>query len=794
MNPDNKNTYVCENNTTEEQELSFVQDTEQKINKIKEEKRYLNVSQIFSSSVSISPTQLNEVQVPEVAEYTTQSTNTIPLNFILAEIITTEEQYVKNLNSLIYTFIEILSREPIFNCLKYYLKNLLDIHSKLLVKIKNVNIESLNTSIIKVDIITGLVVNSVSIYFYENYIKIYYIILQMLKEQKTHLVKTISNLNNTIYLTQCRDRQQIHQNISFESLLQEPLNSIIRYKTFFSRILLNNITSYFNRSSIAKNVNDLLIKLEKINNFELDYATTIRTKKNYAINEFGGKAPNKTFDPNFRYNNVIQKIIKTDENIEILTFGPIILLQPVIVYYIESKSEKIKNSKFKNLISKFLPNKREVSLFQVAYKDNCIALLFKSHLLILEPSNSSNNGLKTIFCIPLAISKITTLFVDGIMTNFENTLKLIYGYNLVKFEMLLTSWNKIEFENFSSKLQYLAEFYNSNEKSTSQGILEPLTMESLEKKKLSNVNDINHTVNQIVQPINIAIKDINLTSINKDKLFKKSYFNQIFLINANCSNYSEYQNDYMWIWHKLNTQINKNSENTDILINVNSRICIENFLLQHNMWFSDVDMLKLAHYKQHHLFSSYSKFSKRNLFKIPFPRGHNLARACSARSSTTVSDKSLLFLPTSRVLNDICQLRTSLIVNSESINGCSYFSGPTRAVKLITSKRFHSLSYKSCKTALKKKNSISSSSASTAKTTKYLSVVAKWKLEEDESRNLDIEKAHIHSDDTILNKCKYTKSMEKLFLLKEPNFPTKKNVPNVDEIIEQYVSGRQQSK
>ena len=838
---------------------------------------YLNIIQMSPSSFSLSPTKPESIQEIKSTAMKELLKNKKQLDYITNEIVITEEQYVEHLNFLKNNFLKFLINEPIFNMLNYCIKNLINIHKNLSDQLNTIINKPFNDSLVKIDTITMKISNAVSIYFYENYIKIYYIILRMMNEENTELNQVINNLSNLITLTKYEKNNEKQEknnftNMSFKSLMQAPINRIMKYKIFISRILVNYVADPFYKVNIAEHLNELLIKLEKIDDFQLDYITTVKVKKNiYTNKEYDcnidkkhkkkkSNSNNNTFDPNSKYNNIIDKILFKIDNIKIGNFGPIILLQPVVLYYIKDDTKIKSKTDSLRFISKRYAIKHEKPQFSIVYKSDCIALLFKSHLLILEPADSSNsetttstfnnnnsNGKLMIkFCIPLEITDITNKFDDGLMTTLVNTVKIVIEYNFLKYEILITCWNDIEFENFNNKLKHLRDFYNSNENSVynnKNANAYTLSIESLINSKSLQFNNINHIFKQFIKPNNIAIKDYkmdylsnnnNKNNNNKDTININSYFNQVFLIKLKFINNLNYDEDDHWIWQKQkkdqrnfysssNNDCKSNLNDKDnFLLNVDARLNIERFITQNNLWFSDMDILRLTDYKQKTFFFKSKKTvtksgSFRNFLALATGSFKSGGNKFPEKSSTSTSDKSLLFLPSSTVLSDQTQLRTNLIINSANLNGSSYYNG------LEKSKTLEYISANEVRKTKNKNKDIKNDSlestprlitaiSSDSENEKYMTILKTLKLdnneeeeeeEEDETNDVNINnvymmnrdlpremsfvKEHAQSDDTIWNKEKITQSMEQLLLLKEEKKISDKNTEtNVDALIESY--------
>ncbi|OBA27575.1 hypothetical protein HANVADRAFT_6263 [Hanseniaspora valbyensis NRRL Y-1626] len=442
---------------------------------------YLNIIQMSPSSFSLSPTKPESIQEIKSTAIKELLKNKKQLDYITNEIVITEEQYVEHLNFLKNNFLKFLINEPIFNMLNYCIKNLISIHKNLSDQLNTIINKPFNDSLVKIDTITMKISNAVSIYFYENYIKIYYIILRMMNEENTELNQVINNLNNLITLTKYEKNNEKQDknnftNMSFKSLMQAPINRIMKYKIFISRILVNYVADPFYKVNIAEHLNELLIKLEKIDDFQLDYITTVKVKKNIYTNK--------------EYNcNIDKKQRKKKSNNNTNTTDSL------------------------RFISKRYAIKHEKPQFSIVYNTDCIALLFKSHLLILEPAdsrnsetttstfnnNNSNGKLMIKLCIPLEITDITNKFDDGLMTTLVNTVKIVTEYNFLKYEILITCWNDIEFENFNNKLKHLRDFYNSNENlvyNSKNANNYTLSIESLINIKSLQFNNINHIFKQ----------------------------------------------------------------------------------------------------------------------------------------------------------------------------------------------------------------------------------------------------------------------------------------------------------
>ena len=833
---------------------------------------YLNIIQMSPSSFSLSPTKPELIQEIKSTAMKKLLKNKKQLDYITNELVITEEQYVEHLNFLKNNFLKFLINEPIFNMLDYCIKNLINIHTSLSDQLNTITNKPFNDSLVKIDTITMKISNSVSIYFYENYIKIYYIILRMMNEENTELNQVINNLNNLITLTKYEKNDNEKQeknnftNMSFKSLMQAPINRIMKYKIFISRILVNYVADPFYKVNIAEHLNKLLIKLEKIDDFQLDYITTVKVKKNidtykeydYNIDKKKHKkkhSNNNTFDPNFKYNNIIDKIIFKNDNIKMGNFGPIILLQPVVLYYIKDETKVKSKTDSLRFISKKYAIKHDNSKFSIFYKTDCIALLFKSHLLILEPTDSNSSDLSTStfnnnnsngklmikFCIPLEITDITNKFDDGLMTTLVNTVKIIIEYNFLKYEILITCWNDIEFENFNNKLKHLRDFYNSNENSvyiSKNANSYTLSIESLINSKSLQFNNINHIFKQFIKPNDIAIKDYKMDYLsnnnnnnNKDTININSYFNQVFSVKSKFINDLNYDEDNHWIWQKqkkeqncfyslLNNDYKSNlNDKENVVLNVDARLNIEKFITQNNLWFSSIDILRLSDYKQETFFFKSKRTvtksgSFRNFLALATGSFKSGGNKSPEKSSTSTSDKSLLFLPSSTVLSDQTQLRANLIINSANLNGSSYYNG------LEKSKTLEFISANEVKTTKNKNNDIDNVTldltprpiteiSSSRENEKYMTILKTLKLDNNEEeeeekinndninnvymmgrdlpREMSFVKEHAQSDDTIWNKEKITQSMEQLLLLNEEEKISDKNTEtNVDALIESY--------
>ncbi|XBW35559.1 hypothetical protein QEN19_001134 [Hanseniaspora menglaensis] len=718
---------------------------------------YLNV--IYSSSDE----PLTDFKMAIVSEKTAKLREKIDrkiqVEYIIKEIISSESEYIKNLKVLQENFLSYLITDPIFNIINYYITNLENIHTSLLTKICKTKSEDFLSA---VQSIAMLISEHLSIYFYENYIKNYYIVLNLLEQKNTVLNDTIHSLNNIVTLTNSNN----NMNLTFKSLLQVPINRIMKYKIFISKILLDYITESSCKNNVAESLNFLLFKLDKINNFQLDYVTTIKSKQN--TKNFNKINDDVFFlDPNRKYNDIINSIVVESNNINIYNFGPIILLQPVIVYYLYNKEKKRKNDyhSFKKD-----SKKKELAMnFTSALKVRCLVILFKSHLLILEPVSNKKLKLKILFCIPIKIAIVLNHWNDGVVINLPNTLKLEVEHLFLKYEILLACWNNREFENLNSKLKYLGKYYNSRtQKLASSSGNYPLSVESFHKKQHLTFNDISIQFEQFIKPKNISIKDFKTDSMDLISFnYINSYFNNIFVPNFQFINISAYEYDDEWSWNQNNFCISPDRSN-NLVIDVNERLNLEILLTKNNMWFSDIDTLKLSQYQREvrtePKYNYNIKESIKNLIKSDFIITDTIS---PIKSATTVSDRSLLFLPKRSVLNNMKELRSTLFVESAALNVANYlnktkFLSLQKAKNIKNSDSSDNINDSPNKTFNGRRNS------SVREIGSYLNIFKTLKIKVNNKNKKELfVNVYGQSDETVLTKNMFTKSMEEVMISKK---------------------------
>ncbi|SGZ39495.1 uncharacterized protein HGUI_01695 [Hanseniaspora guilliermondii] len=579
--------------------------------------------------------------------------------------------------------------------------------------------------------------NVVSTYLYENYIKVYYIMLRVLKNKEktkfnTKMCDSISGLNSLMSIKQKTYKlkrqgefehsfeddhleRSVFNNITFESLLQVPVNRIMKYKIFMSKILTEyNIESRC-KFNIALNFNDLLKKLEKIDNFQLDYAYTIQQSR-YKAKGKNNEFEDDIYDPNERYSKIVDKIkfnkkdliFNCQDNespLNFESFGSIILLQPCIIRYVSTTQQTFFGFKdTSKLSSENVANNTNMNIFQ---ESKVIVLLFKSHLLILKPSKVNKEcALNVVFSLPLAICELVDENEQTLIEDSNNSINLKVEFNFLMYEIMILSWNLLEHENLSNKLENLMEYYNkpliknqNNEEERRKNTVYKhgndysLSKESLLNNRSLKFNDINDFFNQFIHPKNMVICEYQSEYFDDLEL---SYNKRIFFIKnrflINKSAYTDIEKE--WVCdRKKQSYIGENNSNHIVDINFEDRMIVEKYLDSNKLWYNEIDILRLKDFEVLHMeqktstkisnFLNRTRDHKRGSFRDTIRKktsfiGKSLVHSAKSDnlkpksgSHTTTSDKSLLYLPSVEILQSAQDLRSSILKNNDTNSYCN---------------------------------------------------------------------------------------------------------------------------
>lgn len=582
------------------------------------------------------------------------------------------------------------------------------------------------------DYISLKITNVVSTYLYENYTKVYYIMLRVLKNKEkskfsTKVCESIAGLNSLMSIKQKTQKikrqnesnnlfeddhfdRSVFNNITFESLLQVPVNRIMKYKIFLSKVLTEYNVESRCKFNIALNFNDLLKKLEKIDNFQLDYVYTIQQSRYNAKSD-------DDYHPNERYSNIVDRIKFNKKDmvfnnqdkeapLNFESFGSIILLHPCIIRYVATVQQSFFGMKDSSI------NGLKMDILQ---ESKVVVLLFKSHLLILKPSKVNKECvLNVVFSLPLAICEIVDGNEQTLMEDSNNSINLKVESNFMMHEIMILSWNLLEHENLSKKLQNLMEYYNrpfirnqnSDEQAKQNHVYKhsdySLSKESLLNNRSLKFNDINEFFTQFIHPKNMVMCEYqseyfdNLElSYNKRMYFIKNKFT------LNRSVYTDIEKE--WICEgKKQSYVGESDFNHILEVNFDDRMFVEKYLDTNRLWYNEIDILRLKDFEVLHIenktstkisyFLNMSKEHKRGSFRDTIRKktsfiGKSLLHSANSDnlkqtsgSHTTTSDKSMLYLPSVEVLQSAQDLRSSILKNNDT---SSYYNNGTMTGTLL---------------------------------------------------------------------------------------------------------------
>lgn len=574
------------------------------------------------------------------------------------------------------------------------------------------------------DYISLKTTNVVSTYLYENYTKVYYIMLRVLKNKEkskfnTKVCESIAGLNSLMSIKQKTykfKRQQkannsfedenlersVFNNITFESLLQVPINRIMKYKIFMSKVLTEYNVESRCKFNIALNFNDLLKKLEKIDNFQLDYAYTIQQGR------YNAKTDDDMYHPNERYSKIVDKIrfsrkdiVFSNQNKEcplnLESFGSIILLQPCIIRYVSTGHQTFFGLKDNSTNGPYM------DIFQ---ESRVVVLLFKSHLLILKPSKVNKECvLNVVFSSPLAICKVVDGNEETLMEDSNNSINLKVESNFLMYEIMILSWNLLEHENLKNKLQNLMEYYNrpfirklNNDEEPKKNSVYKHSEYSLSKESLLNnrslkFNDINEFFNQFIHPKNMVVCEYQSEYFDN---LKVSYNKRIFFMKnkfiINRSAFTDLEKEWICDGTKQ-SYVDESDFNHIVDVNFDDRVFIEKYLDTNNLWYNEIDILRLKDFEVLHMehkistklsnFLNQTREHKRGSFRdtirkktsfigkslVYDAKSDNLKQ--TSGSHTTTSDKSMLYLPSVEILQSAQDLRSSILRNNDTSSYCN---------------------------------------------------------------------------------------------------------------------------
>lgn len=490
--------------------------------------------------------------------------------------------------------------------------------------------------------------------------------------------------------------------------------------------------------NIAINFNDLLRKLEKIDNFQLDYVYTIKqsryNKKEYKNMNISNEELKdaESYDPNERYSKIVDKIRYNHKDIvvnnklneggkplNLESFGSIILLQPCIVRYISNIHQSFFGYK-ENSNSQRIKYPTGLNNMGVYQESKMILLLFKSHLLLLKPSKFNKQYvLNVVFSLPLAICEIIN-DEQTLIENSNTSINVRIECNFLMYEIMITSWNDIEHENFSAKLKNLMKYYNqpvlenkdameSQPKKNSvyqHGNDYNLSKESLLNNRSLKFNDINDMFKQFIYPKNIVICDYESEYFDD---LEVSYNKKIFFIKNNyVINRAKYTDiEKNWIINKKSQSLHiaDSDDNHELDINFDDRVFMEKYLDQSNLWYNEIDILRLKDFEvseaEYRASTKISKFliktrdHKRGSFRNKLKKSASFMSKSMSHGSlndlftnksgsvTTTSDKSVMYLPSADILQSSKELRSSILKHNETSSYCN--NGTLSAALLLKS-------------------------------------------------------------------------------------------------------------
>lgn len=574
------------------------------------------------------------------------------------------------------------------------------------------------------DYISLKTTNVVSTYLYENYTKVYYIMLRVLKNKErskfnTKVCESIAGLNSLMSIKQKTYKMKrqnesnnlfedshlersVFNNITFESLLQVPINRIMKYKIFMSKVLTEYNVENRCKFNIALNFNDLLKKLEKIDNFQLDYAYTIQQSR------YKTKNDDNMYHPNERYSKIVDKIRFNKKDIvfnnqdkecplNLESFGSIILLQPCIIRYVSTVHQTFFGMKDSS------PNSPNMDIFQ---ESKVVVLLFKSHLLILKPSKVNKECvLNVVFSLPLAICEVVDGNEQTLMEDTNNSINLKIESNFMMYEIMILSWNLMEHENLSNKLQNLMEYYNrpfirnqhSDEETKKNTVYKhsdySLSKESLLNNRSLKFNDINEFFNQFIHPKNMVVCEYQSEYFDN---LEVSYNKRIFFIKnkfiINRSAFTDIEKE--WICDSTKqSYVGESDSNHIVDVNFDDRAFVEKYLDTNRLWYNEIDVLRLKDFEVLHMehrastkisnFLNKTREHKRGSFRDTIRKktsfiGKSLVLSAksdnlkqTSGSHTTTSDKSVLYLPSVEILQSAQDLRSSILKNNDTSSYCN---------------------------------------------------------------------------------------------------------------------------
>ena len=588
------------------------------------------------------------------------------------------------------------------------------------------------------DYVSLKIADVVSTYLYENFIKVYYILLRILKNKEkskfnTKLCESITGLNSLLSIKKKTFKlnkinnidldfilnnspRDVFNNITFESLLQVPINRIMKYKIFMSKILTDYNVENRCRINIAVNFNDLLKKLEKIDNFQLDYVYTIKQRR-YNIKDdrnkqksVNGEKEAELYDPNEFYNNIVDKIKfnykdtvisnkpSNGENpLNLESFGSIILLQPCIIRYISNFYQSFfgfKESENSHKYKKQFCNNN----MGICQESKMVLLLFKSHLLIMKPCKLQKSYvLNVVFSIPLTVCEIIENQEQTLIENSNTSINIKIECNFLKYEIMITSWNDIEHKNFTAKLQNLmAYYYKPVINSKGEEALESeqhlvyqdendysLSKESLVNDRFLKFNDINDIFKQFIYPKNIVICDYKSEHFDNPKV---CYNSKIYFIKNNFVINKHRYTDMDKNWINVNSNVDyifDSDDNWSLDINFDDRAFIEECLDTNKLWYNEIDILRLKDFEvldfdlqestKRRKFMIKPKGDKRSFFKTKLKKTASVFNKCTTQSikskkfiietgsHITTSDNSVLYLASANILDSAKKLGSSIL-------------------------------------------------------------------------------------------------------------------------------------
>lgn len=440
----------------------------------------INDSEYFTSSSNLSPNLIfNYTDLSPISKIELNRKN------LIQEIIDTEESYISCLKMLSGIYLDSILNKgnngiPI-KLLLDYTNLLIDLHEDFLNDLMKLFLNSniLQTSS-KMSLLVAELINrkSISIYIYQEYYSLLDLVLKLINfnidDPEFGLINLINGYQNFLEASSLENLD-----LSLISLIYKPIQRISKYKLFLENLLKLN-----SNSIEYKSINDCLIKV--------DYSIK-------EINRYGLQEKIKS--------NLLFKFLNFNEfnlKFPVEYLGLPLLLGSLNVVYVTNKS--------------------------IIKSVNYGAFLFKTHLILADVTTNKNK-FDVIFLIPLSVSKIILNDEDnsgGLLTNYQNSFKILFEYKFKKIELLLLNFNDFENSIWKEKLLILINEINGPYKFDYSS---------------SYFNEEQGTTSSTIIPSNVQFYDLKLDKFNLNKkIYENCYFSKVITIKVEFAHNEDHYN------------------------------------------------------------------------------------------------------------------------------------------------------------------------------------------------------------------------------------------------------------